>query len=104
MFQKLQNVFLPKSFFEGSQLDRRRSLLMCMLFMVGLSSLPFYFIYHPDYNHVANLIGTAGFWLLLAALLLGAPYLLIAHGTLLWAICYVGYLACLLYTSDAADE
>ena len=93
MFQKLQNVFLPKSFFEGSQLDRRRSLLMCMLFMVGLSSLPFYFIYHPDYNHVANLIGTAGFWLLLAALLLGAPYLLIAHGTLLWAICYVGYLA-----------
>jgi signal transduction histidine kinase/ActR/RegA family two-component response regulator len=93
MFSKLQNIFIPKSFFEGSQLERRRSLLMFMLFMVGLCSLPFYFIYHPDYNHVANLIGTAGFWLLLAALLLGAPYLLIAHGTLMWAICYVGYLA-----------
>ena len=93
MFQKLQNVFLPKSFFQGSPLERRRSLLMYMLLMVGACSLPFYFIYHPDYDHIANLIGTAGYWGLLLILLLGGPYLLVAHGTLLWSITYVAYLA-----------
>ena len=93
MFEKLRNVFLPKSFFIGSQLERRRSLLMYMLLLVGACSLPFYFIPHSDYNHVANLIGTAGYWSLLLLLLLGTPYLLVAHGTLLWSICYVSYLA-----------
>ena len=64
-----------------------------MLFRSGACSLPFYVIPHPDYNHVANLIGTAGYWGLLLLLLLGAPYLFVAHGTLLWSICYVAYLA-----------
>lgn len=93
MFEKLHNIFLPKSFFEGSPLERRRSLLMYLLFAVGACSLPFYFIHHPDYNHMANLVGTAGYWGLLVLLLLGTPYLLIAHGTLLWSISYVAYLA-----------
>ena len=93
MLDKLHNVFVPKSFFEGSQLERRRSLLMYMLFAVGACSLPFFFIHHPDYNHIANLVGTAGYWGLLVMLLLGAPYLLIAHATLLWSIGYVAYLA-----------
>ncbi len=93
MFETLHSIFLPKSFFEGSQLQRRRSLLLYMLFAVGACSLPFYFIHHPDYNHIANLVGTAGYWGLLVLLLLGAPYLLIAHGTLLWSIVYVAYLA-----------
>ncbi len=93
MFEKLQNVFLPKSFFTGSQLERRRSLLMYMLLLVGACSLPFYYIPHPDYDHVANLVGTAGYWGLLGTLLLGAPYILVAHATLLWSIGYVAYLA-----------
>jgi signal transduction histidine kinase/ActR/RegA family two-component response regulator len=93
MLDKLHTVFLPKSFFTGSQLERRRSLLMYMLLLVGACSLPFYFIHHPDYNHVANLVGTAGYWGLLASLLLGAPYLWVAHGTLLWSLGYVAYLA-----------
>jgi signal transduction histidine kinase/ActR/RegA family two-component response regulator len=93
MLDKLRNVFVPKSFFKGSQLERRRSLLMYMLFAVGACSLPFYSLYHPDYDHLANLVGTAGYWGLLLVLLLGAPYLLIAHGTLLWSIAYVAYLA-----------
>jgi signal transduction histidine kinase/ActR/RegA family two-component response regulator len=93
MLQTLQNVVLPKSFFIGSQLERRRSLLTYMLLLVGACSLSFYYIHHPDYNHVANLIGTAGYWCLFALLLLGAPYLFIAHGTLLWSIGYVAYLA-----------
>jgi signal transduction histidine kinase/ActR/RegA family two-component response regulator len=93
MFETLRDVFLPRSFFTGSQLERRRSLLMYMLLLVGACSLPFYVIPHPDYNHVANLIGTAGYWGLLLLLLLGAPYLFVAHGTLLWSICYVAYLA-----------
>jgi len=93
MLQTLQNVFLPKSFFIGSQLERRRSLLTYMLLLVGACSLPFYFIHQPDYNHVANLIGTAGYWALFALLLLGAPYLLVAHATLSWSIGYVAYLA-----------
>ena len=81
MFETLQQAFLPKSFFEGSELDRRRSLLTYMLLLVGACSLPFYFIYHPDYDHIANLVGTAGYWGLLVLLLLGAPYLPIVHGT-----------------------
>jgi signal transduction histidine kinase/ActR/RegA family two-component response regulator len=93
MFEKLRNVFLPRSFFEGSQLQRRRSLLMYMLLLVGACSLPFYYIPHPDYDHIANLAGTAGYWSLLCALLLGVPYLWVAHGTLLWSISFVAYLA-----------
>ncbi len=93
MLQTLQNVFLPKSFFKGSQLERRRSLLTYMLLLVGACSLPFYFIPHPDYNHIANVVGSAGYWTLLTLLLMGASYLLVAHATLLWSIAYVGYLA-----------
>lgn len=93
MLQTLHNFFLPKAFFKGSQLERRRSLLTYMLLLVGACSLPFYFIYQPDYDHVANLVGTVGYWGLLALLLVGLPYLWIAHGTLLWSIGYVAYLA-----------
>jgi signal transduction histidine kinase/ActR/RegA family two-component response regulator len=93
MLEKLHSIFVPKSFFEGSPLERRRSLLMYMLFAVGACSLPFYFIHHPDYNHIANLVGTVGYWGLLVLLLVGAPYWLIAHGTLLWSVGYVAYLA-----------
>ncbi len=93
MLRKLQSLFVPKSFFEGSQLERRRSLLMFILLMVGACSLPFYFIYQPDYDHIANLIGTAGYWGLLLFLLLGGSYMWVAHGTLLWSISYVAYLA-----------
>lgn len=93
MIDKLRHVFWPRSFFTGSQLERRRSLLMYMLLLIGACSLPFYFIPHPDYNHVANLVGTAGYWLLLGTLLLGAPYVWVVHGGLLWSIFYVAYLA-----------
>lgn len=93
MFQHLRNVFLPRSFFTGSQLERRRSLLMYMLLMVGACSLPFYYIPHPDYDHIAHLVGTAGYWSLLGALLLGVPYILVAHATLMWSIAYAASLA-----------
>jgi signal transduction histidine kinase/CheY-like chemotaxis protein len=95
MRQLLKNFFLPKNFFKGTELERRRSLLTYMLLLVGACSLPFYYIYHPDYNHVANLVGTAGYWTLFAGLILGAPYLVIAHGSMLWSIGYVTYLAVL---------
>ncbi len=93
MPETLQTRFLPKSIFIGSQLERRRSLLTYMLLLLGACSLPFYFIYQPDYDHVANLVGTVGYWGLLLLLLLGAPYLLIANGTLSWSMGYVAYLA-----------
>jgi drug/metabolite transporter (DMT)-like permease len=73
MLQTLHNLFLPKAFFKGSPLERRRSLLTYMLLLVGACSLPFYFIYQPDYDHVANLVGTVGYWGLLALLLVGLP-------------------------------
>jgi signal transduction histidine kinase len=95
MSYALRNLLLPKNFFKGTELERRRSLLTYMLLLVGACSLPFYYIYHPDYNHVANLVGTAGYWTLLAGLILGAPYLVIAHGSMLWSIGYVTYLAVL---------
>jgi signal transduction histidine kinase len=66
---------------------------MYMLLLVGACSLPFYYIPHPDYDHIANLVGTVGYWGLLVALLLGASYILVAHATLLWSIGYVAYLA-----------
>ena len=91
--ERLQNILLPPSIFTGSQQDRRRSLLKYILLLVGACSLPFYWIYHPDYNHAANLIGTAGYWGLLILLLLGVPYGAIANATLLWSILYVSYLA-----------
>ena len=93
MFAKLRKVFLPKSFFEGTQSKRRRSLLMFVLLWVGLCSLPFYFIAHPGYDHNANLIGAIGHWSLLLVLMLGGPYLWVAHATMVWSIAYVGFLA-----------
>ena len=93
MLQTLHNILLPKGFFKGSQLERRRSLLTYMLLLVGACSLPFYFLHHPGYDHNVNLVGTAGYWGLLALLLAGAPYLWVAHGSLLWSIGFVAYLA-----------
>ena len=93
MFAKLRKVFLPKSFFEGTQSKRRRSLLMFVLLWVGLCSLPFYFIAHPGYDHNVNLIGAIGHWSLLLVLMLGGPYLWVAHATMVWSIAYVGFLA-----------
>jgi len=95
MIDKLRHLFLPRSFFTGPQLERRRSLLMYMLLIVGLCSFAFYFIPHPDYGHMVNIVGSAGYWGLLLLLLLSAPYLLVAHAMLLWSICYVAYLAAL---------
>ncbi|MEY2678164.1 MAG: Aerobic respiration control sensor protein ArcB [Pseudomonadota bacterium] len=95
MIDKLRTLFLPRRFFSGPQLERRRSLLMYLLLIVGLCSSAFYFIPHPDYNHVINIVGSAGYWGLLVLLLFSAPYLLVAHAMLLWSICYVAYLAAL---------
>jgi signal transduction histidine kinase/ActR/RegA family two-component response regulator len=93
MFQMLHNLFLPMRFFKGSSLERRRSLLTHVLLLVATSSLTFYVIDNPEYDHAIHLIGTAGYLALLAALRLGAPYLWMAHGTLLWSICYVAVMA-----------
>jgi signal transduction histidine kinase/ActR/RegA family two-component response regulator len=93
MWMRLQNLLLPAGIFTGSQLERRRNLLRYILILVGACSLPFYAIYHPDYDHAANLVGTAGYWSLWLLLILGAPYAVIANATLLWSIAYVAYLA-----------
>jgi signal transduction histidine kinase/CheY-like chemotaxis protein len=66
---------------------------MFVLLWVGLCSLPFYFIPHPGYDHNANLIGAIGHWSLLLVLMLGGPYLWVAHATMVWSIAYVGFLA-----------
>jgi len=93
MLEKLHNVFLPTSFFKGSQLERRHSLLMYMLVVVGVCSLAFYFIHQPDYDHVANVVGTVGYWCFFVMLLCNAPFVRVAHGALLWSISYIAYLA-----------
>ena len=95
MFELLQNAILPRSFFKGSALERRRRMLIQKLVSVGSSSVLFYFIYHPDFNHVANLVGASGYFSLLVLLLLGVPYLLIANASLLWSILFIGYMASL---------
>ena len=91
--EHLRNLFLPPGIFAGSQRGRQRSLLSYILFWVGACSLPFYWMYQPNYNHVANLIGTAGYWGLLVLFYLGLPYGWVANITLLWSILYVAYLA-----------
>jgi signal transduction histidine kinase/CheY-like chemotaxis protein len=93
MLDKLRQVFEEKGLLKSTPFERRRSLLMHMLLLVGACSMLFYFIDHPDYNHVANLIGAAGFWGLLLALVLGTSYTWVAHGTLLWALSSVAYFA-----------
>jgi signal transduction histidine kinase len=70
-------------------------LLQFILVLIGACSFTFYFIYHPDYDHTANLIGSFGYWGLSLLLILGAPYLLIANATLFWSVLYVSYLAAL---------
>lgn len=93
MLQRLQNFLLPSSFFTGSTLERRRSLLKYILLLVGACSAPFYVIPQPDYDHVANLVGSIGYWTLWGFLMLGVPYAVIANSTLLWSVGYVAYLA-----------
>lgn len=93
MLQTLRQIFEKAWLFKSAPLERRRSLLMHMLLWVGACSLTFYFIGHPDYDPFANVVGTAGFWGLFLALVMGASYVWVAHGTLLWAISYVAYLA-----------
>ncbi len=93
MLEKLHNVFLPRSFFTGAQSERRRSVLIYLLLLVGACSLLFYDIPHPDYDHRVNLAGTAGYGALLGALLFGVPFVWVTHATLLWSIGYVAYLA-----------
>jgi signal transduction histidine kinase/ActR/RegA family two-component response regulator len=93
MLKLLQNLFLPKSFFEGSSLERRRSMLMHKLILFGFCALGFYYVYFPDYDHTVNLVGMAGYWGLFVLLRMGAPYLWVAHATFLWSILYVGYMA-----------
>jgi signal transduction histidine kinase/CheY-like chemotaxis protein len=95
MLKKLRNVLLPGRFFISSQREPRRSLLIYILLLSGACSLPFYYLAHPDYNPVVHLIGTGGYWGLLWVLWLGAPYLLVVHGMLLWSVGYVSYLAAL---------
>ena len=91
MLQTLQNVFLPESFFTGSQAQRRRSVLTYMLVFHGACELLFYAIPHPGFNHVTHLIAVAVYGVLLALLLFDAPYGLIAHATLSCLICSVAY-------------
>ena len=93
MLQTLHKILLTRGFFKDSQLERRRSLLTYMLLLAGACSLPFYFLQHPGYDHNVILVGTAGYWGLRALLLAGAPYLWVAHGSLLWSIGFVAYLA-----------
>lgn len=95
MRQALQQRFLPKGLLQGAQQDRKRSLLLALLILIGAGSLPFYVIHHPSYNHLANLVGTLGYWVLGAGLMLGVATVWITHAMLLWSLLYVAYLAAL---------
>jgi signal transduction histidine kinase/ActR/RegA family two-component response regulator len=93
MPERLLSKLLPQSFYQGSTLARRRGILSTLLVLVGGCSLPFYFIPQPDYDHRANLVGSAVYWILLALLRLGVAFEVVAHATLLWSIVFVFYLA-----------
>ena len=65
------------------------------LLVEALSSIPFYFISHPDYDRSWHLLGMSGQWLLLGLLLKGFSYRWVAHANILWSIAYVSGIALL---------
>ena len=93
MHPLLRAVLLPKSFFEGSSKDRRRSLLISLLWMAVFFALLFYFIPHPDYEPEFNLLGATGYIVLAVAMWLGAPFVVTAHISLVWSLLYLGSVA-----------
>jgi signal transduction histidine kinase/ActR/RegA family two-component response regulator len=79
--------------FKGTMAQRRRWLLMVCLALISICSFPFYFVNQPDYNHIANLVGSAVFGGMFLLLYWGASYRLMVHSLLLAGIVYVLYLA-----------
>jgi len=95
MQARFQNFLIPQSFISGPFESRRTSIMKYFLLVEALSSIPFYFINHPDYNHAWHLLGMTGQWLLLFLLLKGFSYRWVAHTNILWSICYVAGIALL---------
>jgi signal transduction histidine kinase/CheY-like chemotaxis protein len=79
--------------FKGTMAQRRRWLLMVCLLLISVCSLPFYFLYQPEYNHLANIVGSLVFGGLFLMLYWGAPYEIMVHSTLVAGITYIVYLA-----------
>jgi signal transduction histidine kinase/ActR/RegA family two-component response regulator len=93
MLDLLQRLLVPRRFFEGPALERQRSMLIQLLSAAGIGALAFYFIDRPNYDHIANLWGAAGYFVLLALVMAGMPYLWTVNAYLLWTLLYLAYLS-----------
>ena len=93
MLKLLQSLLVPTRFFEGSAPERQRSMLIQLLAAAGIAALIFYFIDRPNYDHITNLWGASGYFVLLALLMAGMPYLWTVNAYLLWTLLYLAYLS-----------
>ncbi len=93
MLKLLQSWLLPTRFFEGPAAERQRSMLIQLLLAAGIAALIFYFIDRPNYDHIANLWGAAGYFVLLLLLIVGLPYLWTVNAYLLWTLFYLAYVS-----------
>ena len=75
--------------FKGTMAQRRRWLLMVCLLLISACSILFYFLYQPQYDHNANIVGNVVFVLLFLLLYWGAPYQVMVHATLIVGIIYI---------------
>jgi signal transduction histidine kinase/CheY-like chemotaxis protein len=92
MLHMLQNVLLPRRFFEGTSLERRRSMLIFELRLMGLCPLLFYPLNQPNFSFIEHVYGASGYWVLLGLLRLRVPYVWVVNGCLLWSLLYIGYI------------
>jgi signal transduction histidine kinase/ActR/RegA family two-component response regulator len=95
MQARFQNFLIPQSFISGSFESRRTSIMKYFLLIEALSSIPFYFISHPDYDRAWHVLGMSGQWLLFFLLLKGFSYRWVAHANIFWSISYVAGIALL---------
>lgn len=93
MLKLLQSLLVPRRFFEGSASERQRSMLIQLLVITCISAVIFYFIDHRSHDHMINLWGAVGFFVLLLGLLAGAPYLWVVHANMLWTVLFLAYVS-----------
>ena len=95
MHDLLQSWLVPRRFFEGLASERQRSMLVRLLWAAGTAALIFYMVDRPNYGHLTNLWGAAGYFVLLVLLRAGLPYRWTVNAYLLWTLMYLAYLSVL---------
>lgn len=87
----LHRLLVPRRFFEGSALERQRSMLVQLLVAACIAALIFYLLDRPNFDHNIDLWGASVYVVLLVLFWCGMPYLWAVNGYLLWTLLYLAY-------------